>query len=215
MIQNAALLASAATSIASLESLANSTISGGTAVDLNIGNGSTTLTAAASGTTVYDATNVNIGNGGKITISGGANSLLIINVSGTFNAQNNTAGAGIVLTGGITADQIIWNITSTGNNFTSSGNAATNIVYGDFLDLAGSYNLNQITVDGRLFGANSDGGNRAGLTDQIVSVFNLNAPPPQTEHQVLTGTPEPSTWALGMLGAAIIGFSRVRRVQQS
>jgi len=216
LIQTAATLSSVATSISQLSTLANSSVAGGSHVNLDLaGNATATLTATETGTTVFDAGdgNVNIQNGSKISIVGGANSLVIINVSGTFNAQNNTAGDGVVLgclSAGdcITADQIIWNITSTGNNFSSSGDYHTNIVYGDILDIAGSYNLNEITVDGRLFGANSDGGTRAGLSDQLVSNFALNAP-------IYTGAPEPSTWMAGLLGTGIIGFARLRRSKTS
>jgi hypothetical protein len=95
------------------------------------------LNAASTGTTVWDTADVNIGTGGKITINGTADSLVIINVSGNFKAGNGTAGAGIILIGGITSDQILWHITS------SSGNYQYNNICGIFLDTAGSCNLNE------------------------------------------------------------------------
>lgn len=208
LLQNAAPLVSAATSIANLSTLANGTISGGTSVNLNVGAGSATLNAVGS-QTVFDATSVNIGNGGTITIhgDGSGNQLVIINVSGNFVANNNTSGGGVILTGGIAADQVLWNIYSagTGNNFQSSGGAAFNIIQGIFLDVAGSYNLNQITVDGWLFGANSDGGSRTGLTDQLVSVGTVNQ-----GAYTPAAAPEPSTWAM-MLGACGLFYVGDRR----
>jgi hypothetical protein len=99
----------------------------------------------------------------------------------------------VTLTGGITSDHVLFNILSSGNNnVQSSGNFQTNVVNANLIDLNGSWNVNEITINGRWFGEAS------GLTYQLVSNGYIEQPPtPQV--------PEPDT--LILLGIGVMSLA--------
>ncbi len=210
---NAPLMSSVATSISQLATWASTstTNAGSCGQTVDLSNVSSQITLAAKNgcaVTVFNAANVNINNGGgQIKIDGSANptGVVIINVSGTFKSQESTGGSSVfatALSGGITSDQILWNLTGNAgqNNFQTSGNHAENVLYGDFLDLAGNVNINEVTVNGRIFGGNSDGNADGSTGMSIVSNAYLNAP------ASYVATPEPSTWLLVASGALVLGL---------
>ena len=206
-IQNNALVASAVTSLNDLYATYSP---GGVAIpatmsapDLSNVTNNVAINVASGTVNVMDVSNIGVGQCGQIAINGSASAFVVINVSGTvnFNDSANQAGStctghgstqtgSLVLNGGITADHVLINITSTtNNNLSSSGSALYNIVNADILDAYGNYQLNQITVDGRVFGGNAN--------SAIVSVFAINAP-------TTTATPEPATVVLALAGIVLI-----------
>jgi hypothetical protein len=82
----------------------------------------------------------------------------------------------IVLAGGITSDQVLFNIT--GGDLTINTNGATTM--GTFLDPNGSISMNHSVLDGRLFGGDSH-------NMQIVSGANIIAPPSAVPEPTRTG----------------------------
>lgn len=70
-----------------------------------IGNNSTISSTASNDFNVVDASDVNVTNG-TITLSGNAGSVFIINVSGNFTLSN----GGMVLSGGVLPGNVVWDV---------------------------------------------------------------------------------------------------------
>ena len=93
----------------------------------------------------YDGGNIN----GTVTLHGGANDIFYINVGA------NMAMTGVVLSGGVTANHVFWNIIN-GQNANLSGS-----LYGTFLAFnansqATLINVNNATVDGSIYSGGLD-----------------------------------------------------------
>ncbi len=74
----------------------------------------------AGGNTVLDLTGgINLGNGEVLTLHGAAGDQFIINIVNNSNFVLNSAR--VLLTGGITDDDVVFNVTGAGNNISSSG----------------------------------------------------------------------------------------------
>jgi len=169
----------------------------GTTLQANLGKGNNTLGAIGGGVQVFNA-NYNINANQDITIQGGPNDLVIVNVPAGYSVQ---LGANISLTGGITSDQVLFNILGGTNNVLQTSGANKQI-FADFLVRTSNYQIDAVDIHGRVLGG----------TGQLafVSGGSLDAPPDAT-----TATPEPSTWfsmaaGLGLIGAASM-LQRFRR----
>ena len=90
-------------------------------------NGTTTTINLSSGLNVIDLTSITLQNGSKLDLNGSAGSEIILNVSGnvTLNLSD------IVLTGGLTANDVVFNITG--------GGLSTSGCLNNELDLAGTF----------------------------------------------------------------------------
>jgi len=156
------------------------------------------LTKDASGNIVFNLTSVAFNNNNTLVIDGdGLGHNVVFNISS--NAQ---FGGAIVLTGGLTADNVLFNFTG-GSNLTGGSTASLNnngqgFLTGIFLDPNGAMSVVHTNLNGRIFGGDSS-------NLQIVSGDTINSP---------ASAPEPSSLALlatGMFG--LIGFARRRKVQ--
>lgn len=147
-------------------------------------------TLDSNGIRVFKVTSMNFGNNSTLIINGDASSEPVV-----FNFTNNASfGGTIELTGGLTTDQVLFNMyggsgLTGGPTLTISTNGAA--VTGVFLDPNGSIQMNHSLLYGRLFGGDTH-------DDAIVSGANI--------------IPEPLTMvALGMGLAGLGGYIRRRR----
>jgi len=141
--------------------------------------GTTTLNASSApldsnGNRVFNVTSFNLSNSTDVlTIQGDGNNV-VLNV----NSDVSIFGS-IVLTNGLTPDQLLINVIG-GHTLTLQHNT----VSGDFLDLNGAIMVSGETLNGRLFGGDSD-------TMKIVSDSTFAAPTgpaPEPISLVLSGT---------------------------
>jgi len=172
----------------------SSTLGGeaGSNVAINISNGNTlTLNASngildGSGNNVFTATALSFVNGATLVINGSASQFVVIN----FNFNTHFSGV-ITLTGGITPDQVLFNMIG-GANLTGGDTlqfAANNVSQaGTFLDPNGVITENSVNITGHVFGGDAS-------DMQIVSGGTVTVPEPSSYALVLS--------ALGILGAAV------------
>jgi hypothetical protein len=164
------------------------------------GTGGTTLVAStgtpdSNGDNVFTTTATALSGGtgglqGTLTVNGTASLYVVIDITGSGNFSWNQQ---VLLTGGITADHVLFNFTGTGAMQVSGAHGG--VLNGDILALGYSMNMDNVTVDGRVFGG-------AGQNFQLVSGFTLNQP---------VNVPEPSSVALLGLGGLAGTAARLRR----
>lgn len=155
----------------------------GTSVAIN---GNTTLNASA-GTVfivngqsvhVFDASSFMNGGGQTLTINGSASDLVAINLDGLGNIQ---VHGGIVLTGGITLNDVVFNLgggdyvhnTGAASMDINNNGGTAGVARGIFLDPNGTMDVTHALVFGRVFGGDSQ-------DFQLVSGANVTVPEPST-----------------------------------
>jgi hypothetical protein len=174
----------------------------GAALSVNLSgtNGSQTINASSgtldgSGRRVFSVSSFTFNNSNTLTINGSASDLVVFNFP-----INASFGGTIQLTGGITSDQVLFNVTG-GANLTGghtlqiNTNGATET--GTFLDPNGSISVVHSVLTGRVFGGDSS-------NLQIVSGDTLTAPS--------SGTPVPEPASIFLLLTALVaaGIYRAR-----
>lgn len=80
-----------------------------------------TLTSTASQNVISIANDIHL-SGGNLTLSGSASDVFIFKISGTMELSGNT---NIILTGGLTADNVLWDFIGSGSQFQTSGQSRT------------------------------------------------------------------------------------------
>ncbi len=150
--------------------------------------GSTTFTGNG-GVNVIDANNIT----GTLTFSGGVNDFYVINLKGNLGTINTP----MVLSGGVTANHILFNfLATTGNVFQTSGGG---VEYGTYLATRGAdFQFSNLNLTGSLI-------NTAGHIQLVSGSKVTNAVP-------LSPVPEPQTYAMLLAGIGLIGFVARRRI---
>jgi len=184
----------AATNAAALT--ATGTVPGNTIVVTNPSN-SVTFNGSA-GQNVLDVTDINLNNG-NFTINGTSSETFIINVSGKFI---DNGSASILLTGGVTAADVLFNIEGTGQDVAITGNAGT-VENGTILAPSRNISIHDQTLNGAVIGAFG-----MSFSIQDTSGFTLNGPPTQPPFGGPTPTPLPASVWSGL--ALLMGFGAMR-----
>jgi hypothetical protein len=140
-------------------------------------NGNITI-IGTPGLNVVDVSAINLGNGQTLTLSGPAGSEFIINSpSMTLNSGR------IILAGGVTANDVVFNLTGTGNDLQTSGGLNNeSVINGVVLDAKGSVGMAPGLINGELIAG--------GQSVHLVSGASVNAA------QGPPAIPEPSGWLL-------------------
>jgi choice-of-anchor A domain-containing protein len=155
-------------------------------------NGTTTINATnPGGVNVFDVTGINLGNGQTLTLNGPPGTEFIVDDSGGITLNSGR----ILLTGGVTAADVVFNITGNGSISTSGGLNNESVLNGILLAPNSSVALSPGQINGELI---------AGGSIDLASGAEVIGVPP---------IPEPSTWVmvLGSLGL-LRCLQRVRRV---
>jgi hypothetical protein len=209
-VYNAAIVSSA---LSTMNTLSHDLgLESGTSLAINVPAGGQTVNASAGaldadGNRVFTVTSVALTNGRVLTIDGSASDHVVLNVAG-FNAAFN----GLVqLSGGITSDQVLFNLTPSTSNLTTYNNDYTNLTGGPTLTIStsesvnptlgvfliptGDFQVNHSVINGRVFGGDSK-------NSAFVSGANLNAP---------LSVPEPSSLVSFASAALLLASYRLRR----
>jgi hypothetical protein len=146
--------ASVSSAVTSLNTLAGLISTAGTSQNIN---GNTTINASSGtlvgGNEIFTISGLNLGNGQTLTINGLSSQHVVLNFPSSLGGLH-FSGA-ITLTGGITSDEVLFNIDN--DMLQTAANGATQA--GTFLDNGGTINVNSYNLDGRLFGINEAGNN--------------------------------------------------------
>ena len=146
----------------------------------------------ASGNKVFTATTNSFNNGEVVTINGDGTHKVV------FNFSSNASFGGIfMLTGGLTSDDVLFNVLGT-NSLQINTNGATTT--GTFLDPFGSVSIVHSILDGRIFGGDSH-------DMQIVSGALVNAPAGSAP----AGSVPDSGNSLVLLALGLVGIAGVSR----
>ncbi len=185
--------------VLSISNYWNSQASTSGAITLGTTSGHVTIGTGGTGVIVYDVKSINFANAGLV-IDAAAGSLVIINDSGSASFTATGTGSFYVsLEGGITADDVLFNITSLSSKLTVSG-AANNSSYldADFI-VAGAYDAQHATLDGRLLGWGT-------ATSTLGANFEIIAPADEY-------VPEPEDWLLLTGGLGLIGYAARKQLR--
>ncbi len=126
---------------------AASTFAGMSGTSIGAINGTTTITAAnPGGINVLSTSGINLGNGQTLTLSGPAGTQFVVNDSGGLTLNSGT----IALTGGVTPDDVVFNMTNDGTVSTSGGLNNESVINGIILDPTGKIQLTPGLVNGEI-----------------------------------------------------------------
>jgi len=150
-----------------------------------------TITGHA-GQNVVDLNGINM-NGNTLYLSAPAGSTFIINDSGSFNLNNSS----IVAEGGLTSNDVLYNLTNTGSSVNLTGGQLDGVLLSD----GNSISVNGATVNGQVIGQNLN-----------ITNSNIVGPSPAGGTSVV---PEPSSTLPLVIGVSLLGLMVAARKHRS
>jgi hypothetical protein len=159
--------------------------------------GTTTLVATQA-LNVLNLTDLKLSNGEILTLTGTAGQEFIINISGDFKLNADATGGKILLAGGLTTSDVVFNITGTGADVATSGGSSGGLpnaqINGIVLTLQRKIAFAPGLVNGEIIGG--------GASISLVS-----------GSQVVTiqETPEPGTIVGALAGLGLVGVAKLLR----
>jgi choice-of-anchor A domain-containing protein len=155
------------------------------------------LITAGGTLNVIDLSGINLSGSSRFTINGNSNDVLVFNVSGNVSISGS---AQLLLSGGLSAANVIFNVTSGTVSVAGAGVAA-----GTFLDVIGEIDLSgSAAVQGALISKNIK---MKGSSAMSADPFSAQV--------VVAGAPELPTIAMAGLASLLVlgraGISRLRR----
>lgn len=155
---------------------------------------SATTISGNSAFNVFNLSGINL-SGANLTIHGTASETFVFNVSGSLVMS----GASIVLTGGVTANNVIFNVLGSGGTRLSGST-----LNGTILDVGSAISLSGATINGAVLSEK-----QISISGGTINVDPFAAADPPT-------APEPATIAMACLGClAILGRTALCRWQRS
>jgi hypothetical protein len=116
---------------------------------INVTSAAQSLTLKATGAqTVLDVSSITLTNG-NLTLNGTANDVFIINVTGQ-QGLNTSGSSSILLTGGLTASDVLFNVEASGGNAVSMQGTTSAVINGTILALNTGVSLNDDTLNGAI-----------------------------------------------------------------
>jgi PEP-CTERM motif len=168
----------------------------GSAAKSKSDNGNTTINGSAgvldaNGNRVFNVTAYNAGNGNIVTINGDGHDVVL---NFLFNSNVNLGGDVTLV--GLGGDDVVWNFASSNQNISLNNNASSFPLplafQGIILAPNDALSIVNANLVGRVWGGDSH-------DMQVVSGDTLITP--------VTAVPEPSTWAMMLIGFVGLGFA--------
>jgi hypothetical protein len=195
-ISNAQSAASAAAALT-----ATTTVSGGSIL---VDNASEDVTVNATGTqTVLDVSSITL-NAGNLTLHGTSSDIFIINITGSGGLDTNGASS-ILLTGGLTAYNVLFNVEATGGTAVTLENSTSAVINGTILALNTGAQLDDDTLNGALIAGFGTSSTSYSINDN--AGFTIN-------YEGFGEAPVPESGTLTLLVLGVSGLVASRKLRQ-
>jgi hypothetical protein len=114
-------------------------------------NSAFTISESAVGHYVFDISSINL-NQSALTLSAPAGSTFVLNISGNITLAGGSPGNGILLSGGLTSNDVVINLTGANSSLTTSGGGNAQQIFGTVLatGINASVNLHPGQINGEV-----------------------------------------------------------------
>ena len=100
-----------------------------------------TITESAVGNYVFNISSISL-NQSALTLSAPAGSTIVLNISGNITLAGGSQGNGLLLAGGLTSSDVVWNLTGANSNITTSGGGNAQQIQGIVLATGSNASVN-------------------------------------------------------------------------
>ncbi len=117
---------------------------------INLNNSNLTITETVVGTYVFDFTNISLNHPASLVLNAPAGSTVIVNISGSVQLNGSSNGGWMVIGGGLTSTNVIYNFTGTGSVLHTAGGGNGSVIQGIVLAPNGQVQLDPGEVEGEV-----------------------------------------------------------------